>query len=66
MKKAFKIGLCNHKGGVAKTTTVINVTYYLQKESIRVLTVDCDSQRNCFAFLARDDGRFNSTRYATV
>lgn len=42
-----KIGIYNNKGGVAKTTSVINLAYSLQK---KVLVVDCDTQENCFMF----------------
>jgi chromosome partitioning protein len=41
-----KISFYNHKGGVGKTTSVINVAYYLQKNEKKVLVVDCDSQKN--------------------
>lgn len=45
-----KIALYNNKGGVAKTTSVINLAYSIQKAGYRVLVVDCDSQSNCFDF----------------
>lgn len=45
-----KIGIFNNKGGVAKTTSVINLAYSLQKSDNKVLVVDCDSQENCFSF----------------
>ena len=45
-----KIGIFNNKGGVAKTTSVINLAYSLQKNDKRVLVVDCDTQENCFSF----------------
>ena len=50
MQKARKIGIFNHKGGVAKTTSVINLAYSLQKHHYKVLVVDCDTQENCFMF----------------
>lgn len=46
----IKIGIFNNKGGVAKTTSVINLAYSLQTHDKRVLVVDCDSQENCFGF----------------
>lgn len=50
MKKARKIGIYNNKGGVAKTTSVINLAYTFAKRGKRILVVDCDSQENCFSF----------------
>lgn len=45
-----RIGIFNNKGGVAKTTSVINLAYSLQKNDKKVLVVDCDTQENCFSF----------------
>lgn len=45
-----KIALYNNKGGVAKTTSIINVAYSMQKAGKKVLVVDCDTQENCFSF----------------
>ncbi|MBE6873191.1 MAG: ParA family protein [Ruminococcus albus] len=50
MEKTTKIGIFNNKGGVAKTTSVINLAYSLQNYDKRVLVVDCDTQENCFSF----------------
>lgn len=50
MEKIRKIGIFNNKGGVAKTTSVINLAYGLQKREYKVLVVDCDTQENCFTF----------------
>ncbi|MBD5142305.1 MAG: ParA family protein, partial [Ruminococcus sp.] len=56
MKKVRKIGIFNNKGGVAKTTSVINLAYSLQKHDYKVLVVDCDTQENCFTFfMSRKD-----------
>jgi chromosome partitioning protein len=49
--KAFVISIVNHKGGVGKTTTTINVGKALSLLGNRVLMVDMDSQGNlsqCF------------------
>lgn len=50
MKNSKIIGIFNNKGGVAKTTSVINLAYSLQKQDKTVLVVDCDTQENCFMF----------------
>lgn len=46
----MKIALYNNKGGVAKTTSVINLAYSIGKAGKTVLVVDCDTQENCFSF----------------
>lgn len=49
------IAICNLKGGVAKTTTAINVAAILAAQyRQQVLIVDADSQCNCTEFLQRD------------
>ncbi len=45
-----KIAFYNNKGGVGKTTTVINIAYTLSKLGHSVLVVDCDSQQNSSRF----------------
>ena len=50
MNKARRIGIYNNKGGVAKTTSVINLAYAFAKKGKRILVVDCDNQENCFSF----------------
>jgi len=45
-----KISIYNNKGGVAKTTSVINIAYAMHKAEKKVLVVDCDTQENCYSF----------------
>lgn len=40
------IAFANHKGGVGKTASAVNVAYCLTKRKRRVLVVDCDPQGN--------------------
>ncbi len=63
-----KIAMYNHKGGVAKTTSVINLAYSIQKTGQKVLVVDCDTQENCFLFFmtARNSDRILPTEYENV
>lgn len=46
--------VANQKGGVGKTTTVVNLGAYLGALGARVLLVDCDAQANTTGFLGVD------------
>src|SRR5919202_3489763 len=42
----YKLVLANNKGGVAKTTTTVNLGYALVRNGYKVLVVDVDAQSN--------------------
>ena len=48
---AFSICIANHKGGVAKSQTTIEMAYFLSKNRGRVLVVDTDPQANATTLL---------------
>ncbi len=60
MKKPIYITVGNRKGGVGKTTTVINLASYLAEIGSKVLIIDTDPQANCSSILLKDfDDRNN-------
>lgn len=48
------IAVTNQKGGVGKTTSAVNISYYLAKSGQRVLLVDLDPQGNATSGLGID------------
>ena len=62
MAKAV-IAVINQKGGVGKTTTVINLAAYLAKTGRRVLICDIDPQGNSTSGLGLDKESINPTLY---
>jgi len=59
--RARVVTVTNQKGGVGKTTTVINIAAQLALRGHRVLVVDSDSQGNCATGLGVDKSRVRTT-----
>lgn len=55
------IAITNQKGGVGKTTTAVNLAYYLSKQGRQVLLVDFDPQGNATSGLGIDKQQLKST-----
>ncbi len=55
------IAIINQKGGVGKTTTVINLATQLAKEGKRTLAIDLDPQANLSVVLSGGEFEFNTT-----
>jgi chromosome partitioning protein len=60
------IACANQKGGVGKTTTVINLATYLALSGERVLVVDLDPQGNATSGLGHDRSTTEASIYSAV
>ena len=61
MGKIFSF--CNQKGGVGKTTSVVNVAACLAKNGYKVLVIDMDAQANSTSGLGEEKPSFEFTTY---
>ncbi|MGL4968566.1 MAG: ParA family protein, partial [Fusobacteriaceae bacterium] len=61
-----KIVIANNKGGVAKTTSAMNLVGYFAKKKYRVLAIDLDPQGNLTDSFGVDIDNLASTAYEAL
>lgn len=64
--KAKVISFCNQKGGVAKTTTAVNLAWALALRGKKLLLIDMDPQANATDTLGIDPGKAKTTAYTLL
>ena len=57
---------CNQKGGVGKTTSVVNISAALTAKGYKVLIIDLDSQANATSGLGEEKPSLESTSYQLI
>ena len=62
-RQALVLALANQKGGVAKTTTTVNLGVALRQQGYRVLAVDLDPQSNLSMSQGIDVEHLETTMY---
>src|SRR5215211_5096129 len=60
------VALANQKGGVGKTTTVVNLAGELARRNQRVLLIDCDPQGNATTSLGIAKRDLKATTYEVL
>lgn len=58
---AIVISITNQKGGVGKTTSAVNIAYYLAKQGMKTLLIDFDPQGNATSGLGIDKQSLEAT-----
>ena len=66
MKKVRIIAVANQKGGVGKTTTVVNLAACLGEMKKRVLVIDADAQGNTTSGLGLEKNQLETTLYSVL